>query len=318
MTGRHAVRATAPAAAQAAGGPSAAPRSALPGRSWLLPARRGWRRAGLNPLTLGAAAVLVAAAAFCFAGPLLYHADITRVDLTHASLPPGAGHPLGTDADGVDVLGRLMAGGQNSLLVAFAAGLGAAVIGTVWGAVAGYLGGLADALLMRAVDAVIAVPTIVIMLALVSAYRPTAGFLVLIIAATSWLGTARLVRDETLTLRAREYVQAVRAMGGGRARAMLRHIAPNAGPTIVVAVSFQVADAVLLLATLSYLGLGIQPPASDWGTQIASGWRYVYDGYWWQIYPAAIAIIVVVVACHLLGDGLGDRMHPQLPGSGTS
>jgi peptide/nickel transport system permease protein len=243
--------------------------------------------------------------AFCFIGPLVYHADLTQVNLSGASKPPGPGHPLGTDADGVDVLGELMAAGRISLLVGIAAGLLSAVIGSLWGAIAGYAGGIVDAIMMRAVDAVIAIPGIVILLLLASAYQPSPELLIIVIAATSWLGTARLVRGATLTLRTREYVQAVRAMGGGRLRA-LRHILPNASGTIIVNVSFQVADAILVLATLSYLGLGVQSGSgsgSDWGDMIASGIKYIYDGYWWQIYPAGLALAGIVVACNLLGDG---------------
>ncbi|HXP19921.1 MAG TPA: ABC transporter permease [Streptosporangiaceae bacterium] len=264
------------------------------------------RIAAANPMTLAGATMIVAMTAFCFAGPLFYRTDLVHVNLLLGNRRPGAGHLLGTDADGVDVLGRLMRGGQLSLVVGMAAGLLGAVIGSLWGAVAGYLGGVADAVMMRVVDAVIAIPALVLLLLLTAIYPPSPAVLVLVIAATSWLGTARLVRGEALTLRSREYVQAVRMLGGGRARAIFLHIAPNALGTIAVSVSFQIADAILLLATLSYLGLGVQPPSSDWGDMIAGGVQYIYDGYWWEIYPAGLAIIVVVVAFNLVGDGLRD------------
>jgi peptide/nickel transport system permease protein len=257
-------------------------------------------------------AVLVPMGLFCFAGPRLYHADLTSVNLALGNRPPGPGHPLGTDADGFDVLGGLMAGGQLSLEVGVAAGLLAALIGTVWGAVAGYLGGVVDAVLMRAVDAAVAFPTIALLLLLAAIYTPSPAALIVIIAVTSWLSTARLVRGAALTLRTRDYVRAVAMMGGGRIRAIARHIAPNALGVITVSVSLQIADAILTLATLSYLSLGVQRPTLDWGNMIASGVTGggMYQDYWWEIYPAGVAIILAVVAFNLVGDGLLDWLEP--------
>jgi peptide/nickel transport system permease protein len=270
----------------------------------------GQLRAALqaSPLACLAGLILVCVAVFCFGGPLLYHTDLVHVHLSLGNLSPRAGHLLGTDSNGQDELGELMAGGQISLEVGVAAGVLAAVVGSLWGAVAGYLGGVADAVMMRVVDAGIAIPTLVLLLLVVSIYRPTAWVLMLAIAATSWLGTARLVRAETLTLRTRDYVQAVRAMGGSGGRVVLRHIAPNALGTITVNVSFQIANAILVLATLSFLNLGVQSPGVDWGDMIASGMQQIYNGYWWQIVPPGIAICLVVVAFTMLGDALRDRV----------
>jgi peptide/nickel transport system permease protein len=263
-----------------------------------------------SPLAVAGLAIIVVMIVCCFGGPLLYHWDQVHVHLALANLSPRAGHPLGTDSDGVDVLGQLMIGGRISLEAGIAAGALATVLGSLWGAIAGYLGGAVDAVMMRIVDAVIAIPALVLLLLLVSIYSPSAWVLVLVIAATSWLSTARLVRAEALTLRVREYVQAVRMMGGGGLRIVLRHIAPNAAGTIAVNVTLQVANAILTLATLSYLGLGVQPPGVDWGDMIGNGIQYIYDGYWWQIYPPGLAIICVVVAFTMLGDGLRDGFQP--------
>ncbi|HEY1641551.1 MAG TPA: ABC transporter permease [Streptosporangiaceae bacterium] len=265
----------------------------------------------VSPLTCAGLAIIVVIALFSFGGPLFYHWDATQVHLALANRPPGSGHPLGTDADGVDILGQLMAGGQISLEAGVAAGVLAAVVGSLWGAVAGYLGGAVDAIMMRIVDAAIAIPSLVLLLLLVTIYTPSAWVLVVVIAATSWLGTSRLVRAEALTLRVREYVQVVRVMGGGDVRSILRHIAPNAAGTIAVNVTFQVANAILTLATLSYLGLGVQPPSVDWGDIIGSGIQYIDLNYWWQIYPAGLAIVAVVVAFTMLGDGLRDTLAPS-------
>jgi peptide/nickel transport system permease protein len=270
--------------------------------------RRPGAAARVSPTAIAGGLIVVLLAAFCFLGPVFYHQDLSRVNLLLGNRPPGSGHPLGTDGNGIDVLGRLMTGGQLSLEVGVAAGLLAAFIGSLWGAIAGYLGGFTDAVMMRVVDAAIAIPTIVLMLLLSAIYTPSPALLIVVIAATSWLSTAHLVRGAALTLRTRDYVQAVRAMGGGRARAIFRHVAPNALGVILVNVTFQIADAILVLATLSYLGLGVQPPSSDWGDMIAQGIKYIYDGYWWEIYPAGIAIILAVVAFNLLGDGLRDSL----------
>ena len=271
--------------------------------------RRGMAGCRANPLATAGGLIVLVMAALCFLGPLLYHTDQTHVFLSAANLSPRAGHPLGTDVDGADELGRLMKGGQVSLEVGASAGLLAAVLGSLWGATAGYLGGAVDAVMMRIVDAAIAIPAIVLLLLLISIYRPSTGMLVLVIAGTSWLSTARLVRAEALTLRVRQYVQAARVMGGGSLRVIVRHIAPNAMGTIVVNVSFQIASAILLLATVSWLGLGVQFPSVDWGDMIGAATQNgsISNGYWWEILVPGAAIILVIVAFTMLGDGLADR-----------
>jgi len=289
-------------------GPAAA---GLPSAAELWAARPSWGRRSFaairaNPLASAGAGIIVAMAAFCFIGPLLYHSDQLHVFLSRANLSPGAGHPLGTDGDGNDELGRLMIGGRISLEVGAASGLLAAIVGSLWGAAAGYAGGIADAVMMRVVDAGIAIPTVVLLLVMVSIVRPSTWVLVLFIAATSWLSTARLVRAEAITLRVREYVQAVRVMGGSGMRVVVRHIAPNALGTIAVNVSFQIANAILVLATLSYLNLGVQFPSVDWGQMIYLAVQAIDNGYWWQIVAPGTAIMLVVVAFTMLGDGLRD------------
>jgi len=270
-------------------------------------ARRGLAACSANPLVTSAGLIIIAMVAGCFLGPMLYHTDQTHVFFSAANLSPRAGHPLGTDGEGADELGRVMKAGQVSLVVGAAAGLLAAVLGSLWGAAAGYLGGAVDAIMMRIVDAAIAIPAIVLLLLLISIYRPSTTMLILVIAGTAWLGTARLVRAEALTLRVREYVQAARVMGSGNVRVILRHIAPNAAGTIVVNVSFQIANAILLLATVSWLGLGVQFPSVDLGDMIGAATQTISNGFWWQIVVPGTAIIGIVVAFTMLGDGLRDR-----------
>jgi peptide/nickel transport system permease protein len=265
-----------------------------------------------NKLAIVGLAILVIIVCFCFIGPLFYHTNQINTNLAIENQPPETGHPLGTDDSGYDLLGRLMVGGQISLEVGFAAAIIATVVGTLWGAVAGYVGGFVDAVMMRIVDALLAIPTLFLALVVVSMFAPTEMELILVIALTSWLTTSRLIRGEALSLRVRDYVQAMRVMGGGGTRAVFRHIAPNAVGTIIVNATFQVADAILLVVALSYLGLGIRAPQTDWGAMLNSGLNAVYDNYWWQIYPAGIAIILVVIAINFIGDALRDAFEVRL------
>lgn len=292
--------ATGPAAAQL---PASKPRSLF---------SRGLEVFAENKLALAGAAILVLIAAFCFIGPLIYHTDQVHVNLASENLPPGADAPLGTDASGYDILGRLMVAGQTSLEVGLAAAVLATVVGTLWGAVSGYFGGITDAVMMRLVDAMLSIPTLFLALVVVSMFPPTQGELILVIALTSWLTTSRLIRGEALSLRVRDYVQAMRVMGGGSVRAVFRHIAPNAVGTIIVNATFQVADAIMLVVALSYLGLGIRPPQTDWGGMLNQGLNSVYDGYWWQIFPAGIAIIAVIISINFIGDALRDAFEVRL------
>jgi peptide/nickel transport system permease protein len=265
-----------------------------------------------NKLAIAGLAILIIIVCFCFLGPLFYHTDQVHTNLANENLSPGTGRPLGTDANGYDVMGRLMVAGQISLEVGLAAAVLATVVGTLWGAVAGYVGGALDAVMMRIVDALLSIPTLFLALVVVSMFPPTEWELIVVIALTSWLTTSRLIRGEALSLRVRDYVQAMRVMGGGGSRAVFRHIAPNAVGTIIVNATFQVADAILLVVALSYLGLGIRPPQTDWGGMLNQGLSSVYDGYWWQIFPAGIAIILVVIAINFIGDALRDAFEVRL------
>ena len=290
--------------------------SAAPGMLPAGKARSGFRRSLdvflENKLAVTGVGIFVAMFIFCFGGPLVYHTDQIHVNFAIENLPPGPGHPLGTDANGYDVLGRLMVAGQISLTVGIAAAALATIVGVLWGAVAGYFGGPLDSVMMRIVDAMLSIPTLFLALVVVAIVTPTTPILILVIALTSWLTTSRLVRGEALSLRVREYVQAMKVMGGGGSRAVLRHIAPNAIGTIMVNATFQVADAIALVVALSYLGLGVAPPQQDWGGMLSDGVTYVYDGYWWLIFPAGIAIILVITAAIFIGEGLRDAVEVRL------
>ncbi|MGX9923444.1 ABC transporter permease [Streptomyces sp. NPDC002248] len=269
-------------------------------------ARLAVRRFLRNRLAVVGLAFVVLFFLFCFIGPLVYSTDQTHTLLDQVNQPPSGAHWLGTDAVGHDELGRLMYGGKVSLIVGLAAGVLATVIGTLWGATAGYAGGWIDAFMMRVVDAGIAIPALFILLVVSAITTPGLSGLVVILGLVSWLVPSRLVRAETLTLKNRDYVLTLRAIGGTHGRAILRHILPNSVSTVIVAATFQIADAILLVAYVSYLGLGVQPPQTDWGGMLSAGLTAAYSGYWWLILPPGLAIIVVVWAFNAIGDGLRD------------
>jgi peptide/nickel transport system permease protein len=274
--------------------------------------RRGLAVFSENRLALLGAGIVVFFVLFCFVGPHLYHTDQVTTNLAAANEPPSSEHPLGTDPTGHDELGRLMYGGQASLAVGIAAALLATVFGTLYGAVAGYVGGAVDAVLMRLVDGLLAVPAIFLLLVLSTIYTPGPGVMILLIAGLSWLGAARLIRGEALSLRVRDYVQAVRVMGGSNTRAVVRHVVPNAVGTVVVFASFTVADSIITLSFLGYLGLGIQPPKTDWGGMLSTATVYINSGYWWLLYPPGIAIVLVAIAFNFMGDALRDAFEVRL------
>jgi peptide/nickel transport system permease protein len=256
-------------------------------------------------------AVIVVLVLFCFIGPLVHPTDQVHANIEITNVRPSSAHPLGTDANGYDVLGRLMVGGRNSLEVGIAVALLATLLGAIWGAVAGLAGGALDALMMRVVDALMALPAIFILIYLATIVQPTVPLLIGVISLLSWLGPARLIRGETLSLRTREFVQAARSMGAGRTHTIARHLLPNTLGTLVVNATFQVADAIIVLATLSFLGFGLPPPAATWGGMLSQGTTYLFDGYWWEVYPAGVLIMVTVIAFNLVGDALRDVVSPR-------
>ena len=274
--------------------------------------RRGWEVFAENKLALAGLAMMIFMILFCFAGPHLYHTDQVHTNLNDTLCGPSAKHLLGCDNLGYDQVGRLMVGGQTSLEVGFAAAFVAVLFGTLYGAFSGFVGGVVDSFLMRLVDAGLSIPYIMLVIILSVVFHPNTFIMIFIIAVFYWLGVARLVRGETLTLRTREYVQAVKIIGGRRARSVMRHIIPNAIGTIIVQATFAVADSIIILASLGFLGLGVQAPATDWGTMLSGGLSYINDGYWWLIYPAGIMIILTVVAFNFIGDALRDAFETRL------
>jgi peptide/nickel transport system permease protein len=258
--------------------------------------------------------LVVSIALFCFVGPFVYHTNqgTSGLNLLKENLPPGAGRPLGTDNYGYDILGRLMIGGQSSLELGFAVAMATSIIGTLYGAVAGLAPGWIDAVMMRVLDALLAVPSLVLLLILVNIFTPNLFMIITLLTLLSWLVVARLVRGEVLSLRVRDYVHASRMMGGRSWRILNRHMLPNAIGVVIVNATFTVSDSIYTLSALSFLGLGLPPPASDWGTMLSDGITFLYDGYWWMVYPPAVILILTVIGFNLIGDALRDALDVRL------
>jgi peptide/nickel transport system permease protein len=280
------------------------------------PVQSGWRLAlrefAQNRLAVTGLAILAFFVLFSFVGPIFYHGNYLTSDLVSTNLPPGAGHPLGTSNQGYDELALIMNGGQAALEVGFFAAAIAIVIGALWGAVSGLVGGIVDATMMRVVDIFLSIPGLFIVLIVAVRYGASVLSLSLIIGGFSWLVPARLVRGEVLSLRERDFVAAARVAGSGRGRLIGRHLLPNAFGVVIVNVTFQVADAILAVAALGFLGFGLQWPHQDWGDLLSNGVQYLQDGYWWQIYPVGVCIVLVVMACNLVGDALRDSLDVRL------
>lgn len=266
-----------------------------------------------NKLAVFGLSLVIFLVLFSFVGPLIYQSEQVHTNLAQVHIAPGKdGFILGTDGVGYDQLGRLMLGGQTSLVVGLSAGLLATAFGTIWGATAGFVGGWVDAVMMRIVDSLMSIPALFLFMLIATIVTPTIPILVLVISAFAWLNPARMVRGDSIALRSREFVTAMRGMGGKPLRAVRTHIVRNAIGTVIVNATFQVADAVLYVAYLSFLGLGVPPPAANWGGMLSTGISEIYSGRWWLIYPPGIAIILLVLAFNFVGDGLRDAFEVRL------
>lgn len=270
------------------------------------------RRLGTNRVAMGCLAVLLLLVIAAVAGPPLLVHDQERIDWEHVAVPPftGGGHWLGTDRLGRDLLVRTLHGLRVSLALAAAATLASLLVGVSWGAVAGYLRGRVDAVMMRIVDVLYALPQVFFVIILTVAFGRSPGTLLLAIAAFGWLTMARIVRGQALALREREFIAAAIVGGSGTARIIARHIVPNLlGPVIVYA-TLMVPQVILVESFLSFLGIGIQQPLASLGNLIADGAAEMETAPWLLIVPAS-CLIVLVLCCNFLGDGLRDAIDPQ-------
>jgi peptide/nickel transport system permease protein len=282
-----------------------------------------WRTFRENKLAIASLFVLGFMILFSFVGPYIYQTNQNDPYLISSSLINGVtpyNYPwfhsfsaiLGTDPAGYDIIGRLMIGGRTALIVGFLAGIISTIFGSIWGAAAGFRGTYVDSAMMRFVDVGLSVPGIFLLIVIVVLFGQSTTIIILTLGLTSWFGSARLIRGETLSLKSREFVSAVKTMGGNSRRIILRHILPNTVGTIVVITTFAVADAILALAGLGFIGLGIPLPSTDWGTMLNNGVPFEAQGYWWEIVPAAVCIVAVVLSLNYIGDALRDGFEIRL------
>jgi peptide/nickel transport system permease protein len=273
--------------------------------------RSAWRTLRHHPtgmIGLVGLAILLSLVALA---PMLAPADPTAMNLANTLQPPNAQHPFGTDDLGRDILSRVLWGGQESLRVALLAILIAALGGITLGLVAGYFGGITDALIMRIVDVFLAFPTILLLLSIVAALGPNLGTVLIALGVSFIPNVSRFVRGTVLATKNREYVTAARVVGAPDARIMLIHILPNILAPLIVYATVGLGTAIILTAGLSYLGLGAQPPSPEWGAMLNYGRNYLHDAWWMSVFPG-VAIFAAVLFVNLLGDGLRDALDPKL------
>ena len=259
---------------------------------------------------LGLVIVLGVTFAAIFA-PLIAPFDPNELHLDAILKAPCAEFPLGTDRLGRDVLSRLLYGGRVSLWVGFVA-VGISIsIGALLGLDSGYFGGLVDEIVMRFVDIMLCFPSFFLILAVVAFLEPSLFNIMVVIGLTSWMGVARLVRAETLTLREREFVSAARLAGTSTWRIMTRHILPNAMAPVTISAILGIGGAILIESGLSFLGLGVQPPQASWGNMLMDGKSVIEEASWLSLFPG-LAILITVLGYNLLGESLRDFLDPRL------
>jgi peptide/nickel transport system permease protein len=270
-----------------------------------------WKRFRTNRFAMAGGVVVVFLFLVSFLAPFITPYGPDDLDLYHVLMPPSSAHWFGTDDLGRDVLTRVIYGAGISLKVGFVAVGIAVLIGTVIGLVSGYYSGSLDNLLMRFVDIMLCFPTFFLILAVIAFLGQSIWYIMVIIGLTGWMGVARLVRAEVLSIREREYVMAVRALGARDSRIIFRHILPNALSPVLVAATLGVAGAILTESALSFLGIGVPPPTPSWGNILTSGKEYIEFAWWLTLYPG-LAITVTVLAYYLLGEGIRDALDPRL------
>ncbi|HEV2108433.1 MAG TPA: ABC transporter permease [Thermomicrobiales bacterium] len=277
-------------------------------RSRRFPAARRFAR---NKLAVAGLITIVVLYAAAIAAPLIQRYDENSLTPGLRNTPPSAEHWLGSDRNTRDVWARLVVGGRVSLAAGFAAVAIVMTIGIVLGALAGFFGGFVDQLVMRTTDILLAIPLILLLITAASLFKPGLTTTIVVIGVTSWPGTARLVRGQFLALKGQEFVTAARAAGAAPVRIMMRHLFPNALAVIIVQATIWLSYAILLEASLSYLGLGVQIPTPSWGNMLQDGQRDLQSGAWWLTLFPGLAIFVTVLAFNLMGDGLRDALDPR-------
>ena len=269
-----------------------------------------WRRFSANRFATAGLVVIVALFLLSLCAAFITPYDPDAIDAWHVLLSPSAAHWFGTDELGRDVFTRVVFGARVSLKVGFVAVGIAVLIGTVVGLFAGFYGGWVDSLLMRLVDIMLCFPTFFLILAVIAMLEPSIWYIMAIIGLTGWMGVARLVRAEVLSLKSRDFVSAARVLGASDCRIIFRHILPNALSPVLVSATLGVAGAILTESALSFLGIGVQPPTPSWGNILTSGKDYIEFAWWLSLFPG-VAILVTVLSYNLVGEGIRDALDPR-------
>ncbi|NVN89486.1 MAG: ABC transporter permease [Desulfuromonadales bacterium] len=270
-----------------------------------------WQRLKRNPLALAGGCVVLLLFVVSLLAPVIAPVDPNTIEAWQVLSPPSLQHWFGTDELGRDVLSRVIFGARISLKVGFVA-VGIAVsIGTVVGLVSGYYGGVMDTILMRLVDIMLCFPAFFLILAVITFLEPSIWYIMMIIGLTSWMGVARMVRAETLSIREMDYITAARCIGCSDLRIIFRHILPNALSPVLVSATLGIAGAILTESALSFLGIGVQPPTPSWGNILTSGKDYIEFAWWLSLFPG-LSILITVLAYNLLGEGIRDALDPRV------
>jgi peptide/nickel transport system permease protein len=274
------------------------------------PLQDSWKRFRKNKLGMAGLMMVALMFVISFSAPLLSPYPPALLDTDAVLLPPSWDHPFGTDTLGRDVLSRMIYGSRVSLKVGFVAVGIATLIGVILGAVAGYYGGWIDIVIMRLVDIMLCFPSFFLILAVIAFLEPSIWNIMVVIGLTSWMGVARLIRAEFLSLRERDFVMAARATGAGDGRIIFSHILPNAIAPALVSATLGVASAILVESALSFLGLGVQPPDPSWGNILTEGKDNIQIAWWLSLFPG-MAILFTVLAYNLLGEGIQSALNPK-------
>ncbi|HZG13688.1 MAG TPA: ABC transporter permease subunit [Candidatus Bathyarchaeia archaeon] len=269
-----------------------------------------WYTCRKNPLMLAGIVVLLVILLLSLFAPLISSYEPTKINIKERFAPPSAEHWFGTDEVGRDIFTRILYGARLSLGVGVAVVLGAGLIGTVIGSISGYFGGRIDQIIMRLMDMILAFPSLVLAMAVAATLGPNLQNAMLAIAIIKIPVYVRLARAETLSLREKLYVKAAVTFGIKPWRIITRHIIPNAISPVIIQVTLDIGDAILLVATLGFLGLGAQPPTPEWGAMISVGWKHLLDYWWYPTFPG-FALFLASCAFNLIGDGVRDILDPK-------
>ena len=272
-----------------------------------------WAQLTRHRLAMASLAVFAVMAAACLAAPLITPYEFDAIDLTSIREAPSAAHWMGTDDLGRDLYTRVLFGGRVSILIGLLAALIGTGVGSLVGVFAGYYGGRLDNVLMRVTDVAYAIPTLPLLIVLASFTQAAIVSMALIVGLLSWMATARVVRGEVLSIREMPYIEAARSIGATNGRIMSRHILPNVVGPIVVGATLAVGNAIILESSLSFLGLGVQPPVPTWGNMLMDAQATMASKPWLTVFPG-LAILLVVLAVNFLGDGLQDALDPKARG----